>query len=145
VAAIFSSRLLNGRPPLAFEDGQQLRDFVHVHDVARATVLALASKKAVGEAINVGVGDPLTIIEVAELLSKELGVDIGPEITGKYRSGDIRHCWADTLKAQTLLDFTAKIPLSEGISELVEWVSAQQSLDKVDEAHGELGRRGLAR
>jgi dTDP-L-rhamnose 4-epimerase len=144
VAAIFSGRLLNGRPPLAFEDGQQLRDFVHVRDVARATVLALQSDKASGQAVNVGVGAPLTIAQVAQLLAKQLGVDIEPEITGKYRAGDIRHCWADPTRAEQLLGFTAGTPLEAGVAELIEWVSRQAADDHVDNAYAELGRRGLA-
>lgn len=144
VAAIFSGRLLNGRAPLAFEDGQQLRDFVHVRDVARATVAALSSDDAVGEAINVGVGNPLTIIEVAQILAQELNLDIEPEISGKFRAGDIRHCWADPSKAEALLSFKAEMSLSDGIAELVEWVSAQQAPDNVDEAYTELGKRGLS-
>jgi dTDP-L-rhamnose 4-epimerase len=144
VAAIFSGRLLNGRAPLAFEDGQQLRDFVHVRDVARATVLALESEAAAGEAINVGVGSPLTIVGVARLLAKQLDINIDPEVTGKFRAGDIRHCWADPTRAQKLLGFTAEIPLEAGITELTEWVSTQQADDRVDKAYAELGRRGLA-
>lgn len=144
VAAIFSGRLLNGRPPLAFEDGEQLRDFVHVRDVARATVLALVSEKATGQAVNIGVGAPLTIAQVAQLLAEQLGVDIGPEITGKFRAGDIRHCWADPTRAEQLLGFKAEIPLEAGVAELIEWVSTQAAEDQVDKAYAELGRRGLA-
>jgi dTDP-L-rhamnose 4-epimerase len=144
VAAIFSGRLLNGRAPLAFEDGQQLRDFVHVRDVARATTLALESEKATGEAINVGVGSPLTIAQVAQLLAKQLGLDIDPEVTGKFRAGDIRHCWADPTRAEKLLGFTAEIPLEAGVAELIDWVSNQTADDRVDNAYAELGRRGLA-
>jgi dTDP-L-rhamnose 4-epimerase len=144
VAAIFSGRLLNRRPPLAFEDGHQLRDFVHVRDVARATALALESERAVGHAVNVGVGAPLTIIQVARLLAGRLGVDIDPEVTGKFRAGDIRHCWADPARAERLLGFTARIPLADGVAELIDWVSTRVADDRVDNAYAELGRRGLA-
>jgi dTDP-L-rhamnose 4-epimerase len=144
VAAIFSGRLLNGRAPLAFEDGQQLRDFIHVRDVARATALALESKTATGEAINIGVGSPLTIVQVAQLLAKQLGVDVEPEVTGKFRAGDIRHCWADPARAEKLLGFTAEIPLEAGVAELIDWVSSQTADDRVDNAYAELGQRGLA-
>lgn len=144
VAAIFCGRLLNGRPPLVFEDGQQLRDLVHVRDVARATVLALHSEEATGQAINVGVGSPMTIVQVAQLLAKQMGADIRPELTGKFRVGDIRHCWADPARAEKLLGFTAEIPLEAGVAELVDWVSTQEANDRVDKAYAELGRRGLA-
>jgi dTDP-L-rhamnose 4-epimerase len=144
VAAIFSSRLLNGKAPIAFEDGKQLRDFIHVRDVARATVLALTRTDIRGEAINVGVGKPLTIVQVAELLAKELGIDLEPDVSGKFRAGDIRHCWADPSKAKALLGFQAEVALDEGVTELVDWVSTQEAQDKVDGAYAELGRRGLA-
>jgi dTDP-L-rhamnose 4-epimerase len=144
VAAIFSGRLLNGKRPIAFEDGNQLRDFIHVRDVARATVLALSSQEAIGQAVNVGVGNPLTIVQVAELLAAELGLGLRPEISGKFRAGDIRHCWADPTKAEKLLSFTAEIPLEQGVAELIEWVSSQEAQDNVDGALHELGRRGLA-
>jgi dTDP-L-rhamnose 4-epimerase len=144
VAAIFSGRLLNGRAPMAFEDGQQLRDFVHVRDVARATVLALESEEATGQAINVGVGSPLTIRQVAELLAKQLRVNVNPEVTGKFRVGDIRHCWADPTRAEKLLGFSAEISLETGIAELIDWVSRQDADDRVDKAYAELGQRGLA-
>ena len=144
VGAIFSARLLNGRAPLAFEDGQQLRDFVHVRDVARATVLALESEAATGQAINVGVGSPLTIVQVAHLLAKQLRVDVDPEVTGKFRFGDIRHCWADPTRAEELLGFIAEIPLETGVAELIDWVSTQEADDRVDHANAELGQRGLA-
>jgi dTDP-L-rhamnose 4-epimerase len=144
VAAIFSARLLNGRAPLAFEDGQQLRDFIHVRDVARATVIAMESEKATGRAVNVGVGSPLTIMQVGQLLSKQLGADRDPEVTGKFRVGDIRHCWADPTRADELLGFTAEIPLETGIAELIDWVSTQKAEDHIDKAYAELGQRGLA-
>lgn len=144
VAAIFSGRLLNGRAPLAFEDGQQLRDFVHVRDVARATVLALESEEATGQAINVGVGSPLTIRQIADLLARQLHVDVSPEVTGKFRVGDIRHCWADPTRAEKLLGFSAGISLETGVAELIDWVSRQDADDRVDRAYAELGQRGLA-
>ena len=145
VAAIFSGRLLNGRAPVAFEDGQQLRDFIHVRDVARATVAALESPAADGEAINVGVGDPLTVNDVATNLAGALGVDVEPEITGTSRAGDIRHCYADMRKADDLLGFQPEITFEDGVDELIEWVSRQTADDKVDRAQLELTSRGLAR
>jgi dTDP-L-rhamnose 4-epimerase len=145
VAAIFSSRLLNGRAPLAFEDGQQLRDFIHVRDIARATVLALESPAADGQAINVGADAPMTVVEVATALGNALGVDIAPELTGTARAGDIRHCYADMTKAAELLGFTPKVSFESGVGELMEWVSDQQADDLVDRAQRELSSRGLAR
>ncbi len=145
VAAIFGGRLLNGRPPIAFEDGRQLRDFIHVKDTARATVAALYSTSAVGEAINVGVGDPLTVTDVAGALASALGVEVEPEITGTSRAGDIRHCYADMNRAAELLDFRPEVTFEQGVAELIEWISEQTADDNVEQAQRELTSRGLAR
>jgi dTDP-L-rhamnose 4-epimerase len=145
VAAIFSSRLLNGRPPTIFEDGQQTRDFIHVTDVARANVLALESERANGEVLNIGTGRPTSILEVAHTLAQRLGVDIEPDIVGEYRAGDIRHCYADISKARELLGFDARVRFEEGMGELINWVREQEAIDRVDVARAELERRGLTR
>ena len=145
VAAIFSSRLLNGRSPLAFEDGCQLRDFIHVTDVARAVVCALHSQTANGHAINVGVGAPVTVNDVAKALATALGVEIAPEISETARAGDIRHCYADMTLANDLLGFAPEIPFEVGVKELVAWVSQHTADDQVDRAREELLSRGLAR
>lgn len=145
VAAIFGGRLLNGKAPMVFEDGQQRRDFIHVSDVARAVVTAAETGRAAGQPVNVGVGDPLTISQVAQTLAAGMGLEIEPEVTGKFRSGDIRHCYADTTRAKEVLGFEASVPLSEGVTELVEWVARQQAEDLGDSARKELESRGLAR
>jgi dTDP-L-rhamnose 4-epimerase len=145
VAAIFSSRLINGQPPLVFEDGAQLRDFVHVHDVARATVLALESTRAVGEAINIGTGRPVSVLEVADVLASHIGVNLPSRLSATSRSGDIRHCWADITRAHTLLGFEPTVSFAEGMRELVEWVREQEAEDGSEAAHAELAQRGLAR
>jgi dTDP-L-rhamnose 4-epimerase len=145
VAAIFASRLLNKRRPLVFEDGGQTRDFIDVRDVARACALALESPKADGEAINVGTGKPTSVIEVAETLARGLDLEIEPEVVGQYRAGDIRHCYADTRKAQELLGFSAEIAFEEGTRDLLQWLGGQEPADLVDTAHAELTARGLTR
>ena len=145
VAAIFSSRLINGQPPLVFEDGAQLRDFVHVHDVARATVLALESTRAVGEAINIGTGSPVSVLEVADVLASHIGVNLPSRLSATSRSGDIRHCWADITRARTLLGFEPAVSFAEGMRELVAWVREQEAEDGSEAAHAELAQRGLAR
>ncbi len=89
VAAIFASRLLNGRPPIIFEDGKQSRDFIHVSDIVRAITLALESERAVGHAINLGTGRPSTVLEIAQALSAGLEAEIEPVRNGQYRAGDI--------------------------------------------------------
>ena len=96
VMAIFASRLLNNNAPMIFEDGLQQRDFVSVHDVARGCRLALETPAAAGQVFNIGSGQHYTIRELAERISAVMGKEhIEPEITGKYRVGDVRHCFAD--------------------------------------------------
>jgi dTDP-L-rhamnose 4-epimerase len=144
VLAIFGSRLLNGRSPLIFEDGLQRRDFVHVTDVARACHLALDSDAAVGHAINIGSGQSRSVQEVAQTLAHAMGRDnIAPQITGKYRVGDIRHCFADITLARTLLGFEPQVRFEDGIAELVDWLQEQIATDRVEQATEELSRRGL--
>ena len=143
VLAIFASRLLNGRPPLVFEDGEQRRDFVHVEDVARAFVAALESPGAAGQVFNIGSGRDVSVLEVATELAAAMGRDIAPEVVGKFRRGDVRHCFADTARAAEVLGFRATRDFREGLAELTDWVGWQEAVDRVDEARGELERRGL--
>src|SRR5206468_7246764 len=123
VLAIFASRLLNGNPPLIFEDGLQQRDFVSVYDAARACRLALEIKEAAGKIFNVASGSVVTIRELASRFARALGKDrIAPEITGKYRVGDIRHCFADVALAQSVLGYRAQVSLEKGMADLAEWL-----------------------
>jgi dTDP-L-rhamnose 4-epimerase len=144
VLAIFGGRLLNGRAPLIFEDGEQRRDFVSVHDVARACGLALASERAAGRVVNVGSGESVTVREIAERLARVTDrKDIEPQVTGKYRVGDIRHCFADISLAREVLGYEPEVRLDDGMTELAEWLQGQSAEDRVESAHGELAARGL--
>jgi dTDP-L-rhamnose 4-epimerase len=144
VAAIFSSRLLNGERPLIFEDGEQRRDFVSVHDVVRSLLLAAESDRAVGKAINIGSGRAVTIRQVAATLARVLGVDIEPEINGKYRVGDIRHCYADITIACETLGYAPRVSFEEGMEGLVEWLRQQRQPKSSLRQHAEeLALRGL--
>jgi dTDP-L-rhamnose 4-epimerase len=144
VLAIFSSRLLNGQAPLIFEDGEQRRDFVYVGDVARAFADALTHPAAAGKVFNVGSGVDRSIKDVARSIAGALGRDgLEPEITGKARIGDIRHCFCDGSKAAELLGFKAEKDFGEGLAELAEWVASQTADDRVDEARAELEAKGL--
>lgn len=145
VLAIFASRLLNGNPPMIFEDGLQRRDFVHVADVARACHLALNAKDAAGHVFNVGSGESYSVVEVAEQLAASLGKSrIAPTLTKKFRVGDIRHCFADIGKAQRLLGYRPETSLADGMVELAAWLDGQIAVDRVDQASRELAARGLA-
>lgn len=143
VLAIFAARLLNGRPPLIFEDGEQRRDFVYVSDVAEACRLALTREAAIGRAFNIGSGRSATVSEVARLLAEALGVAIEPEITGDCRMGDIRHCFPDISQAQSVLGFRPQTILEQGIERLVEWLDGRIAVDRVGEALTALASRGL--
>jgi len=144
VLAIFAARLLNDNPPLIFEDGLQRRDFVSVHDVARACRLALDADGAAGCVFNVGGGVDYTVREIAERVAAVLGREhVQPEITGKYRVGDIRHCFADISLARRVLGYEPRVTLDEGLAELAEWLEGQSADDRVDEASRELAARGL--
>jgi len=144
VLAIFGSRLLNRRPPMIFEDGMQRRDFVHVRDVARACRLALQSPRARGRVINVGSGQSRTVLDIAQTMARVMGrPEITPHVTGKYRAGDIRHCFADISLARDLLGFVPEMRFEDGLAELVEWLLEQKAIDSVEQATAELSRRGL--
>jgi dTDP-L-rhamnose 4-epimerase len=144
VLAIFGGRLLNRRPPLIFEDGEQRRDFVSVHDVARACALALERDSAAGCAVNVGSGESTTVREIAARLARVTDrTEIEPQVTGKYRVGDIRHCFADISLAREVLGYEPQIALDDGMAELAAWLEGQTAEDRVESAHGELAARGL--
>ncbi len=144
VLAIFASRLLNGRSPLIFEDGEQRRDFVSVHDVARACALALRADAAAGEVVNVGSGESVSVNEIAARLARILGVEgLEPEVTGQYRVGDIRHCFADVTRAKALLGYEPDVALDAGLAELAAWLEGQVAVDQVDAATAQLRERGL--
>jgi dTDP-L-rhamnose 4-epimerase len=144
VAAIFASRLMNGNPPLVFEDGRQRRDFVSVHDVVAANLLAMERPQADGMALNIGSGHPISISEVAEELGRALGTETVPQITGKYRAGDIRHCFADIRAAEKVLGYRPRVRFGEGIRELVQWLGSQKAVDRSAEAVERLTLYGLA-
>jgi len=143
VAAVFASRMLNGKPPLIFEDGEQMRDFVHVSDIVRANMLAMERPESNGHVVNIGCGKPITIRQVAEKLGKALGMEIIPVVTNMYRAGDIRHCFADISKAQQLLRFEPAMEHDSGFRELAEWLRGQHAEDKAETMLKELSTYGL--
>ncbi len=143
VAAIFASRLLNGRAPMIFEDGRQMRDFVSVHDVVCACVLAMERPQAEGMALNVGSGQAISISDVARELGRALGSAVPSEITGKYRAGDIRHCYADISAARQVLGYRPRVSFSEGMASLAGWLGSQSAVDRVAQAAQELTTYGL--
>jgi dTDP-L-rhamnose 4-epimerase len=146
VAAIFSSRILNKRPPVVFEDGLQKRDFIHVSDIVQANLKVLQSEKADGKVLNVGTGRAVSVLDIAESLSLHLGFNESPEIVNQYRIGDIRHCFADISRARELLDYEPQVSFDDGMRELAEWVSEQHKAeDKVETCRTELEKHNLIR
>ena len=143
VAAIFAARVLNDRAPLVFEDGGQLRDLIHVADVTRATAAAMSAPAAPGHAINVATGRRVRIRDLAERIAGALGSSLEPRITGEYRAGDIRHCFAEVLRARELLGFEAQIALDEGMPELAACVASTGLAERGEEALADLRARGL--
>jgi dTDP-L-rhamnose 4-epimerase len=144
VLANFAARYLNSKPPLINEDGHQQRDFVSVHDIARACRLALETPEAAGEVVNIGSGQPRSIRDVARRMGEALNMThIHPEITQRYRKGDIRHCFADITKARIVLGYEPRVLFEEGLIELAEWLAGQPAVDRIAEAGAELANRGL--
>jgi dTDP-L-rhamnose 4-epimerase len=144
VAAIFSSRIKNNHPPVIFEDGLQSRDFIYVDDVAKANIFVMKNKAANYKALNVGTGRPVSIVNIATTLSKLYGRKIEPKIANKFRSGDIRHCFADVSELKKL-GFETKTSFEDGMKKLVGWGVRAEAIDRVDEATKELIERGLVK
>lgn len=145
VAAIFSSRLLNGNPPCMFEDGAQSRDFVHVKDIVQANLMAMEKSAADFQVFNVGTGIRTSLHELVRGLTLRLapGKGIAPKVLGTFREGDIRHCYADIARIRTRLGYEPSIPLETGFDDLVQWARTQKPLDRYESATAELVSRGL--
>jgi dTDP-L-rhamnose 4-epimerase len=143
VGAIFCSRFLNKKPPVVFEDGGQSRDFTHISDIVQANLLALEKDEANYEMFNVGTGMLMTINEMGNMLRDRLAPEVELEILGRYRSGDIRHCYADISKIQQKLGYAPKVMFKDGVNELINWVSTQQAEDLVEKAKAQLDERSL--
>lgn len=143
VLSNFAARILNHQPPLIYEDGLQKRDLVSVYDVAAACRLALQSARASGQAFNISSGTPVTIRDVADRTASALGSSIEPEITGKHRVGDIRHCFADIRLADEVLGWRPRMTMEAGITDLASWLEGQKAIDRAKEARTELAARGL--
>jgi len=145
VFAIFCTRLLNGKPPIVFEDGLQSRDFVNVKDVCQALLLAMKSPVANGEIFNVGTGIPLTIKKVAENFTEKINPKLKPIYNQQYRVGDIRHSVADISKIKEKLGYEPKISFDQGIEEYINWIKKQENKiqDKTEVALAELKEKGL--
>jgi dTDP-L-rhamnose 4-epimerase len=146
VCAIMMTRLLNGKPPTIFEDGGQLRDLTHVSDVVRANLAAgAAPEAALYQAYNVGTGCSLRVLDIARALARSAGLSIEPQVTGEFREGDIRHCFADVSRARRLLGWEARVSFDEGVGELAAWAAGERPVDRTEAANAELRNMRLLR
>lgn len=144
VAAIMAMRLINGKAPLVFEDGGQMRDFVHVSDIVEANIAGfLAPEASCGRAFNVGTGRSITIRSLADRLANALSIPIEPEVTGEFRDGDIRHCFADISRIRQDLEWQPRVDIDSGMTELALWAAGETPTDNVEAAVAELRAKGL--
>jgi len=120
VASIFRSSVASGTAPQVLEDGDQLRDFVDVRDVAHATVLALERPETYGGALNIGSGHPHTIWQLALALTRRASGDLTPAVLGGARAGDVRHIFGATARARAILGYQASIPFEEGVADFAQ-------------------------
>ena len=145
VAAIFCSSILNGNPPILFEDGEQTRDFTHISDIVQGCELAMNPEAPEHGVFNLGTGRPLSIRQVADALARELRWGGEPEVAMKYRAGDIRHCYADLTLARMQLGYEPRVRFEDGLGQLVAWVTEQRPVDHIAAAISSLTARGLVR
>jgi dTDP-L-rhamnose 4-epimerase len=127
VLSIFASQLQSGKILDIFEDGEIVRDFVYINDVADAIMAAAFVERAPQAPINIGSGKPSTILQVARIMLKLFDLPCDRlMITGKFRSGDIRHAVADISRANSELGWHPRVSLETGLTRLVEWVRSGQ-------------------
>jgi len=129
VVSIFSTRLLNGLPPVLYEDGHQTRDFIFVEDIVRANLLVMDTPAADGQAFNVGTGRATSVRDLVRLLGTALGCPREPLLRGEFRPGDVRHLVHDTRRLEGL-EFRARVSLAEGLAKTVAWIRSQGSVDE---------------
>jgi dTDP-L-rhamnose 4-epimerase len=144
VLAIFLSRLMQGEAPTVYEDGRQSRDFVSVHDVVRATALAIDSDAGNGQVFNVGTGIARPVGEIARTLATLVGrAEIEPNITNQFRKGDIRHCIADIQRIKAALGFEPQADWAQTLQEIIAWSSGETITNRSEQAGQELHKYGL--
>ncbi|MDE3088986.1 MAG: NAD-dependent epimerase/dehydratase family protein [Chloroflexota bacterium] len=145
VLRIFTTRLLSDHAPVCYEDGGQLRDYVSVHDVARANVLVMEDPRANDQVFNVGGGRAITVKEYAHLIARVIGKDIEPRVPGEFRFGDTRHITSD-ISALRALGWEPQVALEKIVAEYVAWAREQPDLrDYYEDAEREMKARGTIR
>lgn len=143
VTAIFISRIKNNKPAIVYEDGNQTRDFLSVHDAVDVLIRAMERKSLDYKLINIGSGKPTPIKEVGAIIAKLLGRSNLLKISYKFRKNDVMHCYADISKAKRLLNFKPKITLKRGLEELVKWSLNEKAEDSFEKAERLLKGKGI--
>lgn len=144
ILSIFSTRIKNGNDITVFEDGTESRDFVYVDDVVDATILGIEKTEANGEVFNVGLGEAINVLRVADTLIKAYRSSSKVTVSGNYRLGDIRHNFADLTKIQSKLGFEPKVSFEQGIERFTHWVNAQEvKKDSYEKSIEEMRAKGL--
>ncbi|HKX19308.1 MAG TPA: NAD-dependent epimerase/dehydratase family protein [bacterium] len=145
VLRIFTQRVLNGKPPVCYEDGRQLRDYVSVHDVVRANLLVLDDPRADFEAFNVGGNCRVSVLDYAHLIARRVGKCIEPSVPGTYRFGDVRHILSDVAKLSAL-GWHPQVSLESIVDEYTAWATEQPDFrDYYEEAEARMAAVGTIR
>jgi dTDP-L-rhamnose 4-epimerase len=143
IARRFALRLLHGLPPIIYEDGQQLRDYVNVRDVARANVLVMEYPRADYQVFNVGGGRAVTVLEFARIMLEAFGSDLEPLIPGEFRLGDTRHTVSDISKLRAL-GWEPTIPVEQNVAEYIAWIKEQRGTrEYLEEAERVMREQGV--
>jgi dTDP-L-rhamnose 4-epimerase len=128
VIAIFCTRLLNGQPPIMYEDGGQTRDLCFVEDIARANLLAATTDKLDGLPVNVGSGRATGVRELAGIIAEQLGVRLAPVARGEFRPGEIRSLISDISRIRSI-GYEPRTTIEQGIARYVEWIKTQGTVE----------------
>ena len=144
ILSIFSTRIKNDNSINIFEDGLESRDFVYVDDVVDATILGIEKDEANYQVFNVGLGEAVDVLRVANTLKHAYGSDVSVSVSGNYRLGDIRHNYADLTKIRSMLGFKPKISFEQGIAHFTAWVNQQEvQQDTYEKSVEEMKAKGL--
>ena len=144
ILSIFSTRIKNGNSINIFEDGLESRDFIYVDDIVDATILGIEKDEANYKVFNVGFGETVNVLQVAQALIKAYGQEVELNVSGNYRLGDIRHNYADLSLIQSTLGFEPKVSFEEGIARFTNWVNQQEvQADNYQKSVDEMKAKGL--
>lgn len=144
ILSIFSTQIKNGNDINIFEDGKETRDFVYIDDITDAMILSIDNDKANYEVFNVGSGEKLDVLTIANTLKEKYKSDVNIKVSGNYRLGDIKDNQADLTKINNLLGYEPKVSFKEGISNFVDWVEEQEiEKDNYEKTIEEMREKGL--